>query len=440
MAKPKPAVSAEHDQALGPSASGGAPKIDATSVVGIGASAGGIEALSRFFDVMPADTCCAFVVVLHLDPNRESDLARILAAHTAMPVVQVEDRMRLAANHVYVIAPASDLKVSGGALHVTQPTEPRGQRHPVDVLFSSLAEDQRERAIAVVLSGTGCNGTEGLRDIRAEGGMSVVQSPESAEFDGMPRSAIIADLADHVLPPEEMPEVLRAFIGHGYVAAPTEIQDTSSDEKATLGQVLDILRARGGHDFRRYRRATLQRRVNRRLGLKNIATLEDYLDHLRSNPDEVSTLAGDLMISVTGFFRDAEAWRALAELVVAPIVTERASGASIRVWTPACSTGEEAYSIAMLVTEIAERAGKYFDLKVFATDAQEDNLRKARAGIYPAAALSDFPEQRLARFLTSSTVRTRSARSCATLSCSLRTICCAIRPSRVSTWFHVATS
>lgn len=394
------------DAALRPSGSdrsvtaigGATPDVAAVPVIGIGASAGGIEALSRFFEVMPADSGCAFVVVLHLDPKRKSELARILSSHTTMPVGQVEDGMRLAANHVYVIAPDSDLKVSDGGLHVSRPTEPRGQRHPVDVLFSSLAVDQRERAIAIVLSGTGSNGTEGLRDIRAEGGMSLVQSPETAKFDGMPRSAIAADMADHVLAPEKMPDTLLAFIRHGYVAAPAEIEATSPDGRATLSHVLELLRARGGNDFRGYKHSTLRRRVYRRLGLRNIETLDEYIDALRTSPDEVTSLVGDLMISVTGFFRDADAWKALAELVMAPMVEERESGASIRVWVPACSTGEEAYSLAMLATEHAEAAGKRFDLKVFATDAQENNLRKARDGIYPAAAMAGFPTSRLTRF------------------------------------------
>lgn len=370
----------------------------AVPVVGIGASAGGIEALNRFFDVMPTDSGCAFVVVLHLDPKRESELARILSAHTTMPVVQVEDGMLLAANHVYVIAPDTDLQVGGGGLHVSEPTEPRGHRHPVDVLFSSLAADQRERAVAIVLSGTGSNGTEGLREIRAEGGMSLVQTPETAKFDGMPRSVISADMADHVLAPEKMPEILLAFMSHGYVSAPAEIEATSPQGQATLGQLLELLRARGGHDFRGYKQSTLRRRVYRRLGLRNIKTLDDYINELRTNPDELTTLVGDLMISVTGFFRDGDAWKALGEMVIAPMIAARETGAAIRIWAPACSTGEEAYSLAMLVTEYAEAAGKRFNLKVFATDAQEDNLRKAREGIYPAAAVADLPVSRLTRF------------------------------------------
>lgn len=367
-------------------------------VIGIGASAGGIEALSRFFEAMPADSGCAFVVVLHLDPKRESELARVLSAKTAMPVVQVTDGLRIVANSVFVIAPDTDLKVRKGSLCVSQPSEPRGHRHPVDVLFSSLAADQKERAIAIVLSGTGRNGTEGLREIRAEGGLSLVQTPETAKFDSMPRSAISANMADHVLAPEQMPDILLAFTKHGYVSAPAEVEATSPERHATLVQLLELLRARGEHDFRSYKHSTLGRRVHRRLGLRNIATLDDYLVDLRGNPDEVTALVGDLMISVTSFFRDAGAWKGLAELVIAPLVAERESGTPIRFWVPACSTGEEAYSLAMLLTEHAEAAGKRFDLKVFATDAQEINLRKARDGLYPAAAMANFSAPRLSRF------------------------------------------
>ncbi|RUX00114.1 chemotaxis protein CheR, partial [Mesorhizobium sp. M8A.F.Ca.ET.023.01.1.1] len=369
------------------------------SVVGIGASAGGIEALGRFFDAMPADSGCAFVVVLHLDPKHESEMARVLASHTTMQVAQVVDGMRIVSDRVYVIAPDTDLKISDGGLHVSRPAEVRGNRHPVDVLFRSLASDQRKRAIAIVLSGTGSNGTEGLKDIRAEGGMSLIQAPETAKFDGMPRSAIAANLADHVLAPEQMPDVILAYTRHGYVAAPIETAPAVlGGGEAKIEQVLEILRARSGYDFSSYKRSTQRRRIYRRLGLKNIETLNGYLDELRANPEEITTLVSDLMINVTGFFRDAEAWKTLSDLVIAPLVAERESGATIRIWVPACSTGEEAYSIAMLVMEHAAAAGKRFDLKVFATDAQEDNLRKGRDGVYPAAAVAEFPPERIQHF------------------------------------------
>ncbi|WP_258045738.1 chemotaxis protein CheB [Mesorhizobium sp. NBSH29] len=221
-----------------------------------GASAGASRRWAFFFDAMPTDCGCAFVVVLHLDPKRESELARVLGARTAMPVVQVKDGMRLAPDHVYVIAPDSDLTVREGALHMAKPVAPRGHGHPVDVLFS-LAKDQRERAIAIVLSGTGSNGTEGLKEIRAEGGMSLVQAPETAKFDGMPRSAISAGMADHILAPEKMPEILLAYIRHDYISAPVDAEIASPGGQATLDHVLDLLRARGGHDFRGYKQATL---------------------------------------------------------------------------------------------------------------------------------------------------------------------------------------
>jgi PAS domain S-box-containing protein len=249
-----------------------------------------------------------------------------------------------------------------------------------------------------VLSGTGSNGTEGLKEIRAEGGMSLVQTPETAKFDGMPRSAIAADMADHILAPEKMPEIVVAYTRHGYVAAAAEAGSTSPDGQATIEQVLELLRIRAGRDFGGYKRSTQRRRIHRRMGLRNIGTLNEYLEALRASPDEVQTLVADLMISVTGFFRDVEAWNALTGSVIDPLVAARESGAAIRVWVPACATGEEAYSIAMLVTEQAEAARKRFDLKVFATDAQDDNLRKARDGIYPAAATAGFPPERLQRF------------------------------------------
>jgi two-component system CheB/CheR fusion protein len=248
------------------------------TLVGIGASAGGIEALGTFFDSMPTDSGCAFVVVLHLDPTRESEMARILSGRTKMPVAQVKDGMSIAPDHVYVIAPDTELKVRDGELHVSKPSVRRGQRHPVDVLFSSIAVEHRERAIAIVLSGTGNNGTEGLKAIRAEGGMSLVQSPETAKFDGMPKSAIDAGMADHILPPEEMAETVLRYVRHEYASVNVEVVPPRGE--ATVEQVLDFLRAIVGHDFSSYKRSTQQRRIHRRMGLRNIETLDGYLDEI----------------------------------------------------------------------------------------------------------------------------------------------------------------
>ena len=346
---------------------------------------------------MPADSGSAFVIVLHLDPTRESQIAHLLSRRTKMPVAQVEDGMRIAPDHVYVIAPDVDLKVREGELLLSEPTEPRGHRHPVDVLFRSLAEDMHERAIAIVLSGTGTNGTDGLKEVKAEGGLILVQDPHTAKFDGMPRSAIAADMADHILAPEKMPETLLRYLRHDYIATPESIE-TAPDGQAMIDRVLEVLRARAGHDFRGYKKSTLRRRIHRRLGLRNIKDLSEYIDELRASPDEAASLAKDLMISVTGFFRDPEAWKALAEQVIAPTVAERETRSSFRAWVPGCATGEEAYTVAMLVTEHAEAAGKHFDLKIFATDAQAGNLEKARDGVFPQAAMAGLPPERLRRF------------------------------------------
>ncbi|MBV6273613.1 PAS domain-containing protein [Alcaligenaceae bacterium CGII-47] len=366
-------------------------------IVGIGASAGGVEALSSFFDAMPADSACAFVIILHLDPTRESQMARVLSSHTEMPVLQVKDEMRIMPNHVYVIAPDYDLEVGGGVLHLMKPSETRGHRKPVDVLFRSLARDQGDQSIAIVLSGNGTNGTDGLKDIRAEGGLILAQSPDTAKFDGMPSSAIAADLVDYILAPAKMPEALLTFLNHRRVALPGEPLATT-DAHTAYREILEILQTRDGHDFKSYKLSTLSRRIQRRPNLKDMKTLDEYADLLRNDPVEVAALVKDLLINVTSFFRDPEAWKTLQEKAIEPIIANRENRSPIRVWTPSCSTGEEAYSIAMLVTERAEAAGKQFDLKVFATDARESNLQKARNGIYPEAALSGFPPERLRRF------------------------------------------
>ena len=367
-------------------------------VVGLGASAGGIEALTEFFDTMPADSGVAFVVVLHLDPTKGSQLSSILGLHTRMPVAEIEDGMAVHPDHVYVIAPNHDVTLDGDTLRLMRPSQPRGRRHPVDVLFKSLAEQRRERAAAIVLSGTGTNGTQGLKEIKAAGGLILVQDPGAARFDGMPRSAIGAGLADHVLTAGDMPGALRRYFQHGYVVSPESPQRWAAARQPEIGQLLALLRAHSGQDFRSYKPATLLRRINRRMSLKGLPELGGYLDLLRSDPGELQALVRDLLINVTSFFRDAEAWAALDEIVIAQLVADREDGASIRVWVPACSTGEEAYSIAMLLTECAEAAHKQFDLKVFASDLLEDNLNAARAGVYPGASVETLPAKRIRRF------------------------------------------
>ncbi|MFZ0258034.1 MAG: chemotaxis protein CheB, partial [Gammaproteobacteria bacterium] len=367
-------------------------------IVGIGASAGGLRAISHFLDAMPGDSGCAFVVVVHLDPTHESAFASLLANHTTMPVADIRDQMAAEPNRVHVIVPDRTLTILDGALRLSDPAVPRGQRHPIDAFFESLAEDCQERAIGIVLSGTGSNGSHGLREIRARGGMTLVQDPESAQFDGMPRSAISAGVADQVLAPEKMPEVLLHYVRHSYVSTRDGIQTTMADESSVLDTILTIVRDWSGHAFGGYKENTLLRRIHRRMGLNDVQTLADYADVLSANPGEIKALSTDLMISVTGYFRDPEAWQALDTAVLAPLVTERQTGAPVRLWVPACASGEEAYSLAMLAFERAEATGKQFDVKIFASDPQKGNLAAAREGIYHAAAVEAISPERLNRF------------------------------------------
>ena len=370
------------------------------SIVALGASAGGIEALGQFFDAMPSDSGMAFVAVLHLDPTHESQLAHILSQRTAMPVLEIEDGMAIERDRVYVIAPNASLEVRDAHLRLSEPQVPRGQRRPVDILFASLAEERQERAIAIVLSGTGTNGTHGLKAVKGAGGCVLVQDPRTARFDGMPRSAIDAGLADHVLDPGAMPEVLMRLSRHRYFADPDGITGSDGAGDSKLDPIIAMLRTREGRDFRHYKRGTLGRRVHRRMGLKKINALEEYIELLRADPAEAAALVKDLMISVTSFLRDPEAWEALVAGVLAPLAAERDDGAPVRMWVAGCSTGEEAYTLAMLMMEQADAAGKAFDLKIFATDSQTENLRQARDAVYHEAAVEALGADRRQRFFT----------------------------------------
>ncbi len=345
---------------------------------------------------MPADSGMAFLVVMHLDPTRESGLTQILGQHSTMIVAEAVDGVAIEADHIYVIPPGASLTVDDGHLRLTEPAERRGARYPIDRLFESLARRRRARAICIVLSGSGSDGTEGLKEVKAEGGCVLVQDPATARFDSMPRSAIAANLADHVLAPEGMPAVLMRYMRHAYVAGPDLAEDAQAGD-GMIDPVLALLRSGGGHDFRLYKRSTLTRRIQRRMGLCNLHTIEEYVELLRSQPGERETLARDLMINVTGFFRDPEAWTTFDQTVVIPLVAERDSGAAVRLWVPACSTGEEAYTLAMLLVDRAEAANKQFDIKLFATDGRDDNLDTARAGVYAEGAVTAIPPHLLER-------------------------------------------
>jgi two-component system, chemotaxis family, CheB/CheR fusion protein len=366
-------------------------------IVGIGSSAGGLEALQALFRAMPADSGLAFVIAAHLDPTQESHLSELLSRCTKMPVVQIENSVKVEPDHVYVIAPDRELTIREGVVRSNKPSAPRGHRHPVDSFLRSLAEDQGERAIAIILSGTGTNGSLGLRFIKAEGGIAIAQDPETAGFQGMPRSAIGTGVVDLVLAPEKMPEALLSLARHSYVRQPAAAVEEAEPQEQ-LGALLTLVRHETRRDFNSYKKTTLLRRIHRRMGLHRIERLRDYTERLRNDPDEISALAADLTINVTGFFRDPEAWQVLSDEVIVPLVREQPAESPIRVWVPGCSTGEEAYTIAILITEQAEAVGKRFDLKLFATDVTEGVLSSARAGLYPSSIAMDVGERRLQRF------------------------------------------
>lgn len=367
-------------------------------IAGIGASAGGLEALRNLFRNMPSQTGIGFVLVQHLDPTHESLMADLLTKYTPIPVVQVTDGMEVARNRIHVIPPNTALTISNGVLHLSEPTARRGMRMPIDQFFISLAEDQQERSIGIVLSGTGTDGTSGVGMIKARGGMLIAQDPATAIYDGMPRSTIAAGHVDYVLPVEEMPDVLVSYVQHVWSRGGTLPAD--KEDADYLDNILALIRARQDHDFRCYKRGTLQRRNLRRMGLNHLTKLEEYHTRLRKDDQEVRALTKDLLIGVTGFFREPEAWEVLGAKVLPELLRRHGKDEPIRVWVPGCATGEEAYSIAMLAAEAMEAAGCANNLMVFATDIDREALEVARSGVYPESVVADISPERLARFFT----------------------------------------
>jgi len=372
------------------------------SVVGIGASAGGLVAIEAFFAAMPADTesGMAFVVVQHLDPDHKSILIDLVKKYTKMRVYKVEDGMWVQPNCIYIIPPNCDMAFLKGKLHLLEPSAPRGLRLPIDFFFRSLAQDQRERAICVVLSGTGTDGTLGLKAVKGEGGMAMAQAPESAAYDGMPRSAIGTGLVDYVLPPDKMPEQLIAYVQYAFGHRPKPIAASTPKDGETMQKVFILLRAQTGHDFSLYKQNTIQRRIERRMAIAQLDHLEDYVHYLRENPREVETLFRELLIGVTNFFRDPQAFEALQEHVIHRLFASKPAGDSVRIWVPGCSSGEEAYSLAILIREHLDEMKQSFQMQVFATDIDTQAIERARAGVYPDSIAADVSPERLARFYT----------------------------------------
>jgi two-component system CheB/CheR fusion protein len=376
-------------------------------VVGIGASAGGLEACRAFFEAMPEDSGIAFVVVLHLDPKRESMMAGLLGRYTAMPVVEVQHGVPVKANHVYIIPPNTYIALRDGDVFHEPPVRVRGVSLPIDHFFRSLAAARAERAIGVVLSGAGSDGAAGLKEIKGVGGMTMVQQPETATYDGMPRAALATGAVDYVLPIAEMPDALLKYVRHPYVVAPPAFDESEGDQ---FRSILNILRLQTGADFQPYKKGTLGRRILRRMGLRHLTSTTDYVELLRKEPDEVRGLFQDLLIGVTSFFRDAEAWEVLDKEVIGPLVRDKSPDDTIRVWVAGCATGEEAYSVAMLLHEQMEEQHKSLNLQIFASDLDERAIKTARAALYPEGIAGDVGPDRLKRFFTAENGQFRVAK------------------------------
>ena len=368
-------------------------------IVSIGASAGGLEAFEAFFRSCPAETGMAFVLIPHLDPSHQSLLTEILQRCTTMTVIEAIDQTAVAPNHVYIIPPNREMAILNGVLQVTEPTQARGQRMPIDAFLRSLADDQAEHAIGIILSGTATDGTLGLRAILGAGGVCMVQEPCTAKYDGMPQSAIGAGYATHILPVEKMPamliELARQSIFRQKVPRLTAVTDMLS-----LAQVLLQIRTSTGHDFSLYKKSTIGRRIERRMAFHNIETMAVYVRFLKQNPGEVQTLFKELLINVTSFFRDPEAFVALKQEVLTQLLADKPDDYVFRIWVAGCASGEEAYSIAILLREIMDETHRDFRVQIYATDLDNEAIETARTGRYPPNIAADVTPERLRRYFT----------------------------------------
>ncbi len=363
--------------------------------VALGASAGGLEALETFFSNMPAENGFGFIVIQHLSPDYKSLMVELLSKRTRMTVHRAGDGMEVAPDSVYLIPPKKNLTIFHGKLMLSDQEQHRGINLPIDIFFRSLAEDQGERAVGIVLSGTGSDGMRGIRSIKEHGGMVMVQDQNSAKFDGMPRAALSTGLADFVLEPEEMPRQLMAFTKHRCVSKP-EAETPPRDDDA-LSRIFAALRGRFGTDFTYYKPSTVLRRIERRMTVNQIDDIGAYADHLRTYGGEAAALYRELLIGVTSFFRDPKAFTALQEKWL-PDLLERPSDGEIRVWTAGCSTGEEAYSLAILLKEAMETHGRHREMKIFATDIDRDAILTAGNGRYPESIAADLSPRLLSKY------------------------------------------
>jgi len=370
-------------------------------IVAIGASAGGIEAFTELIRGLPTDTGMAFVLIQHLDPTHRSILTELVAKETGMRVREVADGMPLQANHVYVIPPNATMSISSRVLRIAPREDTRGLHMSIDHFMRSLAGEEKNRAIGVILSGSGSDGTLGMAEIQAQGGVTFVQEPSSAKYDGMPRSAIAAGCVDYTLPPKSIARELARIAHHPYVAGPApDGTDYAGNENAGLNTIFQLLRRSTGVDFTHYRKTTILRRIQRRMVVHKIDKLDEYVKHVQLNPAEIKALYQDMLINVTSFFRNPRVFDTLKADVFPAILKNRSPDSPIRIWTPGCASGEEAYSVAIALLEFLGDKAHQIPIQFFGTDVSETSITKARSGIYPENIQSDVSADRLRRFFT----------------------------------------
>jgi two-component system CheB/CheR fusion protein len=373
-------------------------KKDSLYIVGIGASAGGLEALGIFFSHMPTETGMAFVIVSHLDPTHVSLMPELLQKQTKMEVTQVEDGMNVEANKIYIIPSQKDMAIIHGSLQLLDHVSPHGLRLPIDYFFRSLAEDQGEKAICIIFSGMGTDGSLGLKAIKEHMGMAMIQDPVSSKYDGMPRSAFETGMADYILPPEKMPEQLIKYVNqadrHGG-RLPLPREENASE---ALKKIYILLRSHTGHDFSSYKQNTILRRIDRRMNVHQISDMSQYVAYMQRHVNEITQLFKELLIGVTNFFRDPDAFQCLKNEVFPKILQDKPGGYTVRVWVPGCSTGEEAYSVAIALRETMDTLNKNFNVQIFATDIDAESVDKARSGRYPESISADVSPECLERY------------------------------------------
>jgi two-component system CheB/CheR fusion protein len=369
-------------------------------VVAIGASAGGLEALEQFLGHVPANSGMAYVVIQHLDPDHKGIMPELLQRITAMPVAQVRNHSKVLPDHVYVIPPNKDISILRGNLYLLDPAAKRGLRLPIDFFLRTLADDLQNGAVGVILSGMGSDGTLGVRAIKENGGLVLAQEPVQARFDAMPKSAINTGLVDIIAPAEQLPARICEYFGHARRPLTGVAEKETEVQKSGFDKICVLLRMRTGHDFSLYKKSTMYRRIERRMGIHQISRIADYVRYLSENANEIDLLFNELLIGVTSFFRDPPVWAHLAEKALPDLLATLPEGSALRAWVVGCSTGEEAYSLAMIFRETLERMklqGKYA-LQIFATDLDAVAIEKARQGMYPANIAADVAEERLKRF------------------------------------------